>query len=68
MIGDRYHDMIGARNNAFHAIGVTWGYGSPAELRDAGAHVLAESPAELAGLLQLRERAASTIDDRNDQK
>jgi phosphoglycolate phosphatase len=51
MVGDRYHDMIGARNNAFRAIGVTWGYGTPEELRDAGAHDLAVSPLELAGLL-----------------
>jgi phosphoglycolate phosphatase len=51
MVGDRYHDMIGARNNGFRAIGVTWGYGSPDELRKAGAHELAETPAELAGLV-----------------
>lgn len=52
MVGDRYHDMIGARNNEFRAIGVTWGYGSPDELLDSGAHELAETPAELAGLVQ----------------
>lgn len=51
MIGDRYHDMVGARNNAFRAIGVTWGYGSPEELRDAGAIALAASPTELPALL-----------------
>jgi phosphoglycolate phosphatase len=51
MVGDRYHDMVGARNNAFRAIGVTWGYGSPEELRDSGAHELAEAPLELARLV-----------------
>ena len=51
MVGDRYHDMIGARNNEFRAIGVTWGYGSSDELLDAGAHELAETPADLARLV-----------------
>ena len=51
MVGDRYHDMVGARNNAFRAIGVTWGYGSPEELRNAGAHELAASPPDLARLV-----------------
>jgi phosphoglycolate phosphatase len=68
MIGDRYHDIVGARNNAFHAIGVTWGYGSPEELLDAGAHVLAAAPDELVGLLELGERTSGTVDDRNHQR
>ena len=32
MIGDRKHDIIGARNNAVKAIAVTYGYGSLEEL------------------------------------
>jgi len=51
MVGDRYHDIAGALNNGFRAIGVTWGYGSEDELLDAGAHCLAESPDQLAGLV-----------------
>jgi phosphoglycolate phosphatase len=38
MIGDRSHDMIGARNNGMTAVGVLYGYGSKEELVDAGAH------------------------------
>ncbi len=38
MIGDRSHDVVGARTNGMTAIGVLYGYGSEAELRDAGAH------------------------------
>ena len=38
MIGDRSHDMIGARNNRMTALGVLYGYGSKAELVGAGAH------------------------------
>ena len=51
MIGDRHHDIVGALNNGFRAIGVTWGYGTTEELRGAGADCLAARPAELPGLL-----------------
>ena len=44
MIGDRSYDMIGARNNGMTAIGVLYGYGSEAELRDAGAHHVCATP------------------------
>jgi phosphoglycolate phosphatase len=47
MIGDRKHDMIGARYHGMQAIGVLWGYGSGEELLEAGAEVLLESPKEL---------------------
>jgi len=52
MIGDRCHDIVGARNNGFPSIGVTWGYGSADELLGAGATSLAASPDELPGLVQ----------------
>jgi phosphoglycolate phosphatase len=51
MIGDRFHDIVGARNNGFRAIGVTWGYGTADELLDAGADCLAATPSELPGLV-----------------
>jgi len=47
MIGDRGHDMIGARNNGMTAIGVLYGYGSKDELVDAGAHRICETHREL---------------------
>jgi phosphoglycolate phosphatase len=37
MVGDRRHDVIGARSNGVNAIGVTYGYGSAQELAEAGA-------------------------------
>jgi phosphoglycolate phosphatase len=40
MIGDRSHDVVGARKNGMKAIGVLYGYGSLAELTDAGADYL----------------------------
>jgi phosphoglycolate phosphatase len=43
MIGDRSHDIVGARNNGMSAIGVLYGYGSRHELTEAGAlHVCAK--------------------------
>jgi phosphoglycolate phosphatase len=47
MIGDRSHDMIGARNNGMTAIGVLYGYGSQAELVEAGAHHICATPDKL---------------------
>jgi phosphoglycolate phosphatase len=44
MIGDRKFDILGAKTNGLRTIGVTWGYGSIAELRDAGASALCDQP------------------------
>ena len=51
MIGDRHFDIAGARANGVHAIGAAWGFGSIKELNEAGAHVIAHTPGDLAGLL-----------------
>jgi len=51
MVGDRDHDIIGARRCGLRAVGVTWGYGDPAELLAAGADTLVASPGELSDLL-----------------
>jgi phosphoglycolate phosphatase len=48
MVGDRRHDIIGARDNQISSIGVLYGYGSREELESAGANRLAVSPEELA--------------------
>ncbi|MDP1585845.1 MAG: HAD family hydrolase [Bradyrhizobium sp.] len=47
MIGDRSFDMVGARSNGMTAVGVLYGYGSEAELRDAGAHHVCATPRAL---------------------
>ena len=44
MIGDRSHDVLGAKANGMDAIGVTYGYGSREELIAAGARNLCVSP------------------------
>ena len=51
MVGDRRHDIEAARVNAISSIGVTWGFGTSQELREAGADRIAETPAELGELL-----------------
>ena len=47
MIGDRKHDVIGAKANGIDAVGVLYGYGSRGELTDAGAAFIADSPADI---------------------
>ncbi|WP_315834433.1 HAD family hydrolase [Bradyrhizobium prioriisuperbiae] len=48
MIGDRKHDIIGARKNALkRTIGVLYGYGTHAELVEAGADRLCATPQEI---------------------
>lgn len=47
MVGDREHDILGAKVNQIRSIGVTYGYGSKGELEKAGADVVIDSPDEL---------------------
>jgi phosphoglycolate phosphatase len=51
MIGDREHDAIGARRNGVRVIGVTYGYGTEAELRRHGAALIATTPASIPALV-----------------
>ncbi|MGC2781254.1 MAG: HAD hydrolase-like protein [Bradyrhizobium sp.] len=48
MVGDRRHDIAGARAVRMRSLGVLWGYGSRDELETAGADQLVQSPADLA--------------------
>jgi phosphoglycolate phosphatase len=47
MIGDRSHDIVGARNNGMRALGVLYGFGSRDELIEAGAHGLCAAPHDI---------------------
>ena len=51
MTGDRHYDIEGARQNAVRAIGVTWGFGTAAELKTAGANALCTAPADFSTVL-----------------
>lgn len=51
MVGDRRHDVEGARIHGINTIGVLWGYGDEAELITAGAHQLVRTRPELSAAL-----------------
>lgn len=51
MVGDRLHDIIGAKKNGLPSIGVTFGYAEPGELQEAGATYIVESVSKLQRLL-----------------
>ena len=51
MIGDRHLDIEGAQHHGMRGVGVLWGFGDAHELRTAGAHALAQTPAQLPALL-----------------
>ena len=51
MVGDRLHDIHAAKANRLRSIGVLWGYGGKTELEQAGADMVAATPAELVQLL-----------------
>lgn len=44
MIGDRRHDIEGGLATGVRTLGVTWGYGGEAELREAGAADIIDAP------------------------
>ena len=47
MVGDTKYDVLGAKAHGIPAIGVSWGYGSVEEMREAGAVGIADSMEEL---------------------
>ena len=51
MIGDRKHDIIGAKENGIDSIGVLYGYGSRDELIQSGATYLAQTPDSIPGIV-----------------
>lgn len=52
MVGDTTFDVIGAKAHGIPCIGVSWGYGEVADMRNAGAAAIAHSPEELLALLE----------------
>lgn len=51
MVGDREHDVIGAKKNSIECIGVSYGYAAEGELEKSGAMKIADSPYELLKIL-----------------
>jgi len=50
MIGDRKHDIIGAKKTGIDSVGVLYGYGSKEELMQAGADYLIENVEDINDL------------------
>lgn len=48
MVGDRAHDIIGAKANGMKCVGVLYGFGDRHELEQAGADEIAEKPSDIA--------------------
>jgi phosphoglycolate phosphatase len=53
MVGDRASDIVAARQNGVRSIGVSWGYGSEAELIGAGPDALCPAPDQFSRSLSL---------------
>ena len=51
MIGDREHDIIGAKENQLKSIGVLYGYGDEKELKTAGADFIANTTEDILKLI-----------------
>lgn len=51
MIGDREHDVIGAKENNIKSIGVLYGYGDVVELTQARAEYIVKTPNELLKII-----------------
>lgn len=51
MIGDRFYDINGAKENGIDSIGVTFGYGGESELKEAGANYICRDIKDINNLL-----------------
>lgn len=53
MVGDRQHDIVGAHQNQLKAIGVLYGYGDEAEMKEYQADYIAKDLKELMTILSI---------------
>ena len=51
MIGDTEYDVSGAKRLGIPCIGVSWGFGNPEEMKEAGAIQIVDTPEELKRIL-----------------
>ena len=54
MIGDRKHDILGAKAVGLRSMGVLYGYGDRAELEEAGADIIAERVEDITRFFEYR--------------
>lgn len=65
MVGDRAHDVIGAKANGIFPIGALWGYGTREELSAAGATVFCDRPEMLSEMLLSNICYSTSVDKRS---
>lgn len=56
MVGDRVHDVEGAKANGLPVIGVLYGYGSEEKLVGAGADLIAKNPGDVIRIIERRRQ------------
>ena len=66
MVGDREHDILGAKACGLESVGVLYGYGSREELQKAGADHLVSTVKELKGFLSGNKKKNKEKENRND--
>lgn len=59
MVGDRSHDVLGAREHGIDTVGAGWGYGLAGEFDVARPALVCATPLDLAAALSLPELASS---------
>jgi phosphoglycolate phosphatase len=52
IVGDRFHDVLGGKKNGILTAAVTYGYGSPDEIAEAGPDFVFQSLSDLAAFLK----------------
>ena len=61
MVGDRHHDVHGAKKSGIPVIGVTYGYGSREELTEAGADHIVDTVEDLTKIFTVDNIAPCSI-------
>ena len=51
MVGDRFHDIVGAKENDIASIGVLFGYGNREELEGAEADFVVKQPMDIIKII-----------------
>jgi phosphoglycolate phosphatase len=66
MVGDRVHDVVGARENGVACVAVRWGYGSLEELHAARPDAIVNTVAELLAYFCARTGGADRLSAKGD--
>lgn len=56
MVGDRFHDIYGAKENGIQSVGVLYGYGNREEFQQAGADYVVVLPADILRIVKFESQ------------